>query len=73
MAHRCYVPIIVPGGYTLGIAVDNEPGYYQTDYEKVATYEAASDWADKCNESMGVTREDRDNIMISSMALQNAS
>ncbi len=56
------------GGWTIGIAKRNEPGYYATNYQAVETYLQACRWADKANESMGLSKEEAGRIVASSLS-----
>lgn len=69
---RAYVPVIREHGYSLGIAVAGQAGYYATDYGTVSTWEAACKWADDANTALGVSKEDAMVILCDTMARQHA-
>lgn len=64
---KAWTAVVEKRGFTLGIAVQDEPGYYQTDYPTVKTYDEAVKWADALNERMGVSKKDAMLIILSSM------
>jgi hypothetical protein len=68
---RCYVAVIAKDGFSLGIAVEDQPGYYKTDYPTVKTYDEAVAWADSCNKSGGIEPAQAMKIVASSMRVQN--
>lgn len=70
-ARRCFVAVIRDDGYSIGIAVEGEPGYYATNYQSVATYEEAKVWASKCNANMGINDAEASEIVLNTMMLQN--
>lgn len=37
-------------GFTIGVAIEDSPGYYPLNYHSVPTYEEASKWAEGLNE-----------------------
>ncbi len=66
-----YAAIVCEGGFTLGIAQRDSPGYTPTNYDAVETYEAASAWADEANRRLGLTPAQAAEIVASSMGAQN--
>jgi hypothetical protein len=56
--------------YILGIAVEGENGYHETDWPGVATYDEASDWAAEMNKRLGLSPERAVQIIASTMRLR---
>jgi hypothetical protein len=64
---RAWVAVVSDKGFTLGVAVEDEAGYYVTDYPSVDTYDKATKWAADLNERMGLTEKQAMLIVVSSM------
>jgi len=64
---KAWVAVVSEKGFTLGVAVEDEAGYYVTDYPSVDSYGKASKWAADLNERMGLTEMDAIRIVVSSM------
>ena len=62
-----YVSVVAVGGWALGVAVANERGYSPIAGKTFKTMDEADAWADGLNEHIGLTREDRIRIVISTM------
>ena len=55
------------GGYIPCIAVENEPGFYKTDWNWGSDLDLAWQYADEKNKAMGYTPEEVCRIVFSSM------
>lgn len=69
---RVYTAVVTDTGIRMGIAVEGETGYYRIrdDADLGGTYESyekAQAVADRCNEVLGISKEDAFDIVCASM------
>lgn len=62
-----YVAVVTDKGFSLGVAIEGESGYYPATYHSVDSYEKASKWAERCNGGIGVSKDRAVEIQIASM------
>lgn len=55
------------GAFILCIAEEDEPGYYQTNWEWDATLKKAQELAQRMNDRLGITAEEAERIVLSTM------
>lgn len=63
----CYAPVMREGGFSLGIVVEGQRGYYETDYPLVSTYEEATEWARSLNNDLGLSEKETIKLILMSM------
>jgi hypothetical protein len=59
---------LIDGSYIVCIAVENEPGYYRTDWHWKTDYQTADYLATERNRRLGLTDIEAQRIVVSSMA-----
>lgn len=62
-----FAAVVAQGGWQLGVAVENEPGYAPIDGKSFAQQAEAKQWADGLNRHIGLSDEDAMNIIITTM------
>ncbi len=55
------------GAFIPCIAVEDEPGYYETKWEWDTTLKKAQELAQRINDRLGITAEDAERIVLSTM------
>jgi hypothetical protein len=62
-----FVAVVADGGWQLGVAVQDEPGYIAVKGKSFVDHDEAKQWADSLNKHVGLTADAAIEIVCSSM------